>query len=337
MNSKACRAVALLCWTVALLCCALAAPVSAQVLLLDDGRWEVRGFEDPGAAQIQIEVDGAPAGAFAALHFRFEGDEVLVLRGDGNIEPMLPGGVPGATASLGRYWDCELGLVGPLRFVGLELPARSKKNGKLDLRGELSNLDSLVSEKLRLRIRPPKPDRLRLEFRYRLRTTRELCIDRDRRDTEEEFRVVELAARYGGPDAHTNDLTRYVRNRKLDCDIFDCDIDKITFCAPLVNETGYVIDKPRRLDSRTLSLFHTSNSPTASSTLELEIRKPKAHQIKPQGFVTESLDPLAANVAFWADWVEVKGRYGEGRKLGKFRFALEALPPRQPGCDRFQD
>jgi hypothetical protein len=324
-------------WVLALLYIASAAPVTAELLLLDDGRWQVHGVVEASAPRIQVQVDGTAAGEFAALRFRYRGDEVLVLRGDGEIEPRLPGGAPGATASLGHYWDCERGLVGPLRFVSLELPARSKKNGKLDLRGELSNLDSLVSEKLRIRIRPPKPERLRLEFRYRLRTTRALCIDRERRETQEEFRVVELAARYLGPDSHTNDLTRYVRNRKLDCDIFDCDIDKVTFCAPLVNETGYVIEKPRRLDSRKMSLFHTSDMPTRSPTLELEIRKPRAHDIKPQGFVDESVDPQARNVAFWADWVEVKGRYREGRKVGKFRFALEALPPREPGCDRVQD
>jgi hypothetical protein len=324
-------------WALASLCLALASPVSGQVSLLDDGRWEIHGLADAGAPQIQVQVDGSSAGHFAALRFRFLGDEVLVLRGDGEIEPTLPGGAPGATASLGRYWDCDRGLVGPLRFVALELPARSKKNGKLDLRGELANLDSLVSEKLRIRIRPPKPERLRVEFRYRLRTTRALCVDRERRDTQEEFRVVELAARYLGPDAHTNDLTRYVRNRKLDCDIFECDIDKITFCAPLANETGYVIEKPRRLDSRKMTLFHTSDAPTRSATLELEIRKPRAHDVKPQGFVTESVDPTTPNVTFWADWVKVEGRYGEGRKVGKFRFALEALPPRQPGCDRVQD
>jgi hypothetical protein len=322
---------------VSALLCVLASPVAADVSLLDDGRWEISGLTDAAAPQIQVQRDGAPAGSFAALRFRFQGDEVLVLRGDGEIEPMLPGGVPGATASLGRYWDCDQGLVGPLRFVALALPARSKKNGKLDLRGELSNLDSLVSEKLRIRIRPPQPDQLRLEFRYRLRTTRALCIDRERRDTEEEFRVVELAAQYLGPDVHTNDLTRYVRNRKLDCDIFDCDVDKVTFCAPLVNETGYVIEKPRRLDSRKMALFHTSDTPTRSATLEIELRKPHAHDIKPQGFVNGSLDPLERNVAFWADWVEVKGHYGEERKLGTFRFSLEASPPREPGCDRVQD
>ncbi|MEN8160972.1 MAG: hypothetical protein ABFS41_12940 [Myxococcota bacterium] len=324
-------------WKVLLLCCALATPAAADVTLLDDGRWLVNGVVDAAAPQIQVRVDDTPAGAFAALDFRYEGEPVLVLRGDGSVEPMLPGGVPGATAVLGRYWDCEAGLVGPLRFVGIDLPATSKKSGRLDLRGQLSNLDSLVSEKLRIRIRPPKPDRLRLEFRYRLRTTRQFCIDQDRRDTEEEFRVVELLASYLSPSANTNDLVRYVKRIELDCDFFDCDEDKVNACAALANETGYVFEGPRRLRTRRMALFHTSNTPAPSATVEIELRKPHSRHVKPQGFVTASSDPADRNVAVWADWVEVRGRYGEDRKVANFRFALELEPPRQPGCDRFED
>jgi hypothetical protein len=327
--------------TLLLLGCALAAPAAAQVTLLDDGRWRVTGVADAGAPQVAVSVDDVPSGAFAALRFEYAGDsgldEVLVLGGDGKIEPSLPGGVPGATATLGSYWDCERGLVGPLRFVSLELPARSKKSGRLDLRGELSNLDSLRSEKLKIRIREPKPSLLRLEFRYRLRATRELCIDLERRDTFEEFRVVELGASFLGPAVHTNDLTRYVKDLRFECDFLDCDVEKVTFCAPLVNQDGYVIDNPKRLDDEVLSLFHTSNVPAPTPTLELELRSPHPHDLKPQGFVTASSDPAQRNVAFWADWVEVRRRYAEGRKLANFKFALEAEPPRNPGCDRSQD
>jgi hypothetical protein len=328
-------------WAVLLACWALGAPAAAQVTLLDDGRWRIVGEPDASAPQIAVSVDDAPAGAFAALRLEYATDlafdEVLVLRGDGRIEPALPGGATGASASLGSYWDCERGLVGPLRFVSLELPSRSRKSGQLELRGELSNLDSLRSEKLRLRIRPPKPQRLRLELRYRLMATRDLCIDPVARDTQEEFRVVELAANFLGPGEHTNDLARYVKDLRLDCDFFECEIDRVTFCAPLVNETGYVIDRPRRLETRVLTLFHTSDAPAPTPSLELELRAPSPHNVKPQGFVTASSDPAGRNVAFWADWVEVDGRYRAGRKLASFHFALEAEPPRRPDCDRVQD
>jgi len=328
-------------WRLLVLCCALAAPAAAQTTLLDDGRWRVSGVADAVPPQVAVSVDGVPAGAFAALHFAYLGgggsDEVLVLRGDGTLLPTPPGGVPGASASLGSHWDCARGFVGPLRFVSLELPARSKKSGRLDLRGQLSNLDSLESEKLKIRIRTPKPERLRLELRYRLRATRELCIDRERRDTAEEFHVVDFTARFLEPSLHTNDLARYVKDLRLDCDFLDCDLERVTFCAPLENQTGYVIDTPRRLEDRRLWLFHTSNAPAATPTLLLEARSPRPHDLKPQGFVTEGSDPAARNVAFWADWVEVRGRYGAGRKVGDFKLALEAEPPRDPGCDRTQD
>ena len=86
-----------------------------------------------------------------------------------------------------------------------------------------------------------------------------------------------------------------------------------------------------------MSLFHTTDAPAPTPTLELELRSPSPRNVKPQGFVTASGDPAERNVAFWADWVEVDGRYGAGRKLANFKFALEAEPPRRPGCDRFQD
>jgi hypothetical protein len=324
-----------------LLCSALAAPAAAQVTLLDDGRWRVTGVADAAAPQIAVSVDEVSAGSFAELRFAFSDgggfDEVLVLRGDGALTPALPGGPPGASASFGSYWDCEAGLVGPLRFVSLELPARSKKSGVLDLRGELSNLDSLVSEKLKLRIRKPKPDKTRLELRYRLRTTRELCIDKARQDTAEEFHIVEFDANFLGPNVHSNDLTRYVKDLRFECDGLDCDVDRVSFCAPLVNQTGYVLDNPQRFEDERMWLFHTSDAPAATPTLLLELRKPSFRHAKPQGHVTESFDPTARNVQFWADWVKVNGQYGAGKKLSNFRFALEAEPPRDPSCDRTQD
>ncbi len=328
-------------WLGLLLCCALAAPAAAQVTLLDDGRWQVVGSADAGAPQIAVSVDDAPAGSFSELRFAFSdggaNDLVLVLSGAGALTPALPGGPPGASATFGSYWDCEAGLVGPLRFVSLELPARSKKSGVLDLRGQLSNLDSLESEKLKLRIRKPKPDKLRVELRYRLRTTRELCIDKARHDSAEEFHIVEFDASFLGPNVHTNDLTRYVKDLRFDCDGFDCDLDKVSFCAPLVNQTGYVLDNPQRLEDKRMWLFHTSGAPMPTPTLLLELRAPSFHHAKPQGFVTESADPSARNVSFWADWVKVNGHYGAGKKLANFRFALEAEPPRDPSCDRTQD
>jgi len=326
----------------ALLCYALTSPALADTALLDDGRWRVIGVDVGAEPQpIAVTQDGAGLGDFSALRIFFDLGAgfvpVLTLYAGGRIEPSLPPpAVPGATAVLGRYFECGAGLTPALRFVALELP-EGARSGHLELGGTLSNGDSLASEKLKLRLFDAKPDRVRIELRYRLVATRDFCVDPERRDTQEEFRIVELATSYLSPAQHLSDLTRYVKAIDLDCDAFgDCEFDRISFCAPLENTTGYVIDSPNRLHDPTLALFHTTNAPAASPTLELELSAPRPADVKPQGFVSESDDPAVRNVSFWADWVDVKRDQRAGRKVGTFRFTLEAKPPRRPSCDRNQ-
>jgi hypothetical protein len=327
---------------VALLCCLLAGPALADTTLFDDGRWRVVGV-DAGAERLPIAVTqgGTPLGSFAALRFfgSLDGAFVpaLTLFAGGTLEPVLPPpGVPGATAVLARYSDCDTGLTPPLRFVALDLPEKAKR-GHFDVRGTLSNLDSLESEKLRLRLLTPKPERVRVELRYRLEATRDLCVDREQSDATDEFRAVELVTQYLSPQQQLSDLTRYVKDVELDCDFFDCDLDKVRFCAALENVTGPVIDSPKRLQGRDLDLLHSSSAPEPTPSLSLELRSPHPHEFRPQGAVTASDDPVARNVSFWADWVEVRHEYHAGKRVGKFRFALEAQAPRSRDCDRRQD
>jgi hypothetical protein len=327
-----------------LLASLLAAPAPAHAgapgLLLDDGGWRVLGVD---AGAIPVSRGGAALGSFARLEFHYDLGagfvRVLSLADDGTIEPALPPpGVPGASLVLGRYFECEGGLVGPLRFSALELPEQAKGGGNLELRGTLSNFDSLVGEKLKLVLSKPKADVVRAELQFKLRATRDLCVDPERRDTQEEFRIVEIASRYVSPANHLSDLARYVKAIDLDCDTFgDCDFDRRSFCAPLENTTGYVIDSPNRLRDREVQLFHTTSLPAATPTIVVEMFSPSPGDVKPQGFVTASADPNARNVSFWADWSDVKREYRAGKKLASFRFALEAREPRQPGCDRTQN
>jgi hypothetical protein len=319
----------------------LAAPALAGggTTLFDDGAWRAVGV---GAGTMAVIGNGAQ-GDFAALEFSYDLGAgfvpVLRLLDDGTLEPRLPPpGEPGTTAVLGRYFECDGGLTGPLRFVSLELPEKAKGSGLLELTGTLSNFDSLVSDKLKIRLPRPKDDRVRVELQYKLRATRDLCVDPERRDTQEEFRIVELRTRFLSPAAHLSDLTRYVKAIDLDCDSFgDCDFDRRSFCAPLENVTGYVIDAPNKLRDREIGLFHTSNAPDPTPTLAIEMYKPSASSVKPQGFVTQSADPNARNVAFWADWADVKREHRNGKTVGSFRFTLEAEPPRDPSCDRRQN
>jgi hypothetical protein len=326
----------------ALLLVALPGPALADSTLFDDGRWRVVGV-DAGAEPLPIAVTqrGTPLGNFAALRFFFALDAgfvpVLTLFAGGTLEPSLPPpGVPGATAVLARYSDCEAGLTPPLRFVALDLPEKAKP-GRFDLRGTLSNGDSLESEKLRIRLRAPKPDRVRVELRYRLVATRDFCVDRTLEEATDEFRAVELVTQYLSPQQQLSDLTRYIKAVDLDCDLLDCDLDRISFCAALENVTGPVIDNPKRLEDRDLELLHTTNSPEPTPSLSLELRSPHPHAFKPQGSATASDDPAARNVSFWADWVDVRHENHAGKRVGSFRFALEARAPGSAGCDRRQD
>lgn len=326
----------------ALLAFWLAAPALAGVpgALFDDGRWRVLGVDAGG---IPVTRGGAALGSFASLDFHHDLGagfvRVLSLTDDGTLEPTLPPpGVPGATAVLGRYFECGGGLVAPLRFAALELPEQAKGGGSLELHGMLSNFDSLVGEKLKLLLAKPKSDVVRIELQFKLRATRDLCVDPERRDTQEEFRIVELRSRYLSPADHLSDLARYVKAIDVDCDVFgDCDFDRRSFCVPLENATGYVIDAPNRLRDREVQLFHTTSLPEPTPTLVIEMFSPSPGNVKPQGFVTASGEPGARNVSFWADWSDAKREYRAGRKLGRFRFALEAREPRDPSCDRTQN
>ena len=98
-----------------------------------------------------------------------------------------------------------------------------------------------------------------------------------------------------------------------------------------------MIDKPKRLEGRKLDLLHTTSTPAATPSLTIELRAPNPHQFKPQGQATASSDPLARNVSFWADWVDVRHKNRSGQRVGTFRLALEARAPESRGCDRRQD
>jgi hypothetical protein len=325
-----------------LLLLGLALPARADEILFDDGRWQVVGVDASAEPEpILVTRDGAPLGAFAALRVLYDVGAgfvpVVTLYAGGAIEPTLPPpGVPGATALLGRYADCDVGLTAPLRFTALELPAQAPAS-RLELRCALSNGDSLASEKLRIRVLAPTAERTRVELRYRLVAQRDLCVDASQHEATDEFRAVELLTQYLSSTQQLSDSTRYVKAVDLDCDVFDCDLDKEWFCADLANTTGPVLDNPRRLEGRPLQLVHTTDSPAATPTLSLEARSPHFHQLKPQGSVTESSDPLARNVSFWADWVGVKRQYRAGQRVGRWHFALEALPPERRSCDHRQD
>ena len=258
---------------------------------------------------------------------------MLTLLADGTIQPVLPApGVPGAVATLARYFECNTGLTDPLRFAALELPKKSN-NDFLKLKGTLSNFDSLVSDKLKLYVGRPESNLVQVQLQYKLKTTRDICVDQNRQNTQEAFRIVQLDSRFISSSNQLNDIARYTKNIDLDCDPF-CDLDRIRVCAPLTNTTGYLFDSPNRLADHLLELFHSTDAPEATPTLDVAMFSPGFNRVKPQGFVMQSSDPEALNVAVWADWVDVDKQYNANKTVGSFNFVIEAQKPSDPGCDR---
>jgi len=96
-----------------------------------------------------------------------------------------------------------------------------------------------------------------------------------------------------------------------------------------------VFDSPIRLADRRIELFHTTESPAATPTLDAILFSPSPGRVKPQGFVTES-DDLSLNVSLWGNWVDADKTYDAGKTVGSFDFVIEADKPDTAGCDRSQ-
>ncbi len=323
-----------------LLGCLLAAPALAGVgsELFNDGKWRVVGIPPGVEPPIAVTHDKTALGDFSALQFFFEKGGVFVLvltlSADGAIQPSVPSGVPGGVATLARYFECETGLTDPLRFTAIELPKKTS-NDFMKLKGEASNFDSLVTDKLKIYVIRPEDNLMDVEFVYKLKTTRDICLDQNRDQTQETFRIAQLDSRFVSGANQLNDTARYTKNIDLDCDLFgDCDLDRIRVCSPISNTTEYLFDDPNRLADHRIELFHSTELPDPTPTLDLIMFNPGFNRVKPQGFVTQSADPFALNVSLWAYWVDVKQQYNANKTVGTFDFVIEADKPDVPGCDR---
>ena len=320
----------------------MAAPAFAGAgsLLFDDGRWRVFGVPsgmDP--LPITVTQNKTTLGTFSSLSFLFDKGGVFVLvltlDSDGTIQPSVPSGVPGAVAQLTRYFECETGLTDPIRFTAIELPKKTS-NDFMKLKGEASNFDSLVTDKLKIYVIRPDNNLMDVEFQYKLKATRDICVDQARHETDEEFRIFQIDSRFVSAGNQLNDLARFTKNIDVDCNVFgDCNLDRVRECAPLSNTTGYIFDSPNRLADRRIELFHTTETPAATPTLDAILFSPAPNRVKPQGFVTES-DDLSLNVSLWGNWVDADKTYKTGKTIGSFDFAIEADKPDQAGCDRIQ-
>ncbi len=329
-------------WIIALVATG-AATAYAETNLLNSATWAIDGADDGGAnpRDIMILVDEVPVGAFSEVNFSYNFDgigptRVFSIKGNGALQPTLaPPSEPGALVSLVSYWDCEQGLIPPVEVV--ELSWKSKVAGKpvLDLRGQISNHNSIEATDVRLRFSQPKTNAVSVELQYQLRATRDFCVDLAKHDTQEEFRVVTFLGNYISTNVNNNDQVRYVKDDSTDCGPFvDCGKSKTSVCFALTDEEGYLISHPRRLADPRMWFVHRQTTPRNTPTLIAEFRAPGKGRIKPQGFVIPTVDPSEDNVRFWGNWVDAKRNYKDGQKVGKFRFILSAEPPREFGCEQ---
>jgi len=316
-------------------------PALADTNLFDNGTWSVIGVEgsDPAAHQIAVTVDKQPAGAYSelVLQFNFAGigpTPTCQISGEGPIRMLLPApSVPGGVFYLSSYWECGLGLIRPVAITELSFQTKGNAKSPLKVTGQLSNFDSLASSKLKLEFFPAETNRVQADLRYQLRATRDICVDLSGHDNQDEFRVASMAANYLSAASNQNDLVRYTRIQSKNCDPWTgCHTSRGTFCADLLNESGYLYPTSHRLGGPTLSLFHTQPVPAATPTLAVDFLSP--HGFKPQAFIAPVSDDVTPNVLVWANWLKVKDKYRSRHKLSSFHVVLTARDPDKPACDQ---
>jgi len=329
-------------WVIVLVAIGLV-PAHAETNLLDSATWTIVGTDDagPDPRNIAILVDNVQVGAFSEVNFsyNFTGigtTQVFSIKGNGALQPILPPpSVPGAHVALVSYWDCEQGLIPPMDVV--ELSWKSKVAGKpvLDVRGKISNQNSMQATDVRLRFLTPETNSVSVEMQFQLKATRDFCVDLTKHPTQEEFRVVTFLGNYVSTNVNENDQVRYVKDNSTDCGPFiDCGTSKESVCVSLTNEERYLFNKPQRLADPRIWFIHRQATPQDTPTLIAEFHAPGKGRFKPQGFVIPTADPSEENVRFWGNWVDAKRNYNSGKKVAKFRFTLSAEPPREFGCEQ---
>ncbi len=320
------------------LLCAMSLFGDTTLVSSDD--WLIIGTTDsgPNPSDIAVTVDKHPAGTFSEIDFYYNYStngfvRVLSIKGNGALQPTLPPpGASGAAFYLTSYWDCDQGLMPSLSIA--QLAFKSKAKGKMvDVKGALSNFDSLEADDLKLRLFAPESDNVRVDVQYGARATRDICVDETRAESEENFRVASMASTYLSADEHASDLARYTKVVDKTCVFGHCVVERESVCVALQNLDGLLLPNPRRLGSSTMGLFHTNSVPVNTPNITIDFKSPSKGRIKPQGSVTASDDPEAENVSYWGNWSDVKPSYRAGKKVCKVRCTLEATPPREPSCD----
>jgi hypothetical protein len=260
---------------------------------------------------------------------------VGTIKGNGEIRLSLPPpGEFGGSFYTAGYWDCDEGFVPTMMITGLDVRVMGGKNGALELRGRVTNGTSMAAKDFLMKVFPPGPNLMRVDVSYTLFATRDVCIDRNTHTNADDFPAVRMAANYLSADAQENDQARYVRVTEKVCFGFVCITKKKSFCDDLVNQDDFIVDSPVNLRGGALYLVHTQPVPQSTPTLQVKFTMPSAVSMKAQGFVTASADPAAQNVNLWANWTDAKPSYRSGKRIGKFHYSLQVVPPSTYTCDQ---
>jgi hypothetical protein len=315
-------------------------PCVADVALFEQSGWRVDGVTNVAPNSIAVSTNGVVLGQFTELKIFFDvgtNDFALVfsVHGNGTLRPSLPPpGVFGAASRLLGYWDCDSNSFVEMKIVALDIGTEIKnRTESLSLTGMISNNTSLEANDFSLLFPPPESDSVQAKVSYKLKATRDFCVDKNHQDLAEGFQVARLTANYLSNDVHDVDMARYIGVTDRICYYYGgCFVTSKRYCATLSNEAGYLFGNSHRMATDNIFLINTDGQPAESPTLQIDFRKPRPDRLKVQGLITTTGDADANNVAFWGNWTQPKRQYRNGKNVGSFQYTIKAIPPGPKDC-----
>ena len=312
----------------------------ADTNLVTSTTWVVDGTDDtgPSPTNITMSVKNHAVGSFSelAVSYNVGGSGVVAVctitgAGEIRITPPPPSEFGGSYFLTG-YWDCDNGFVPAMMFTQLDIRFKGGKNGYLQLKGKLSNGTSMASKDFQFKLYAPQPDLVYADVRYSLTATRDFCVDQTVHTNAENFPVLRMAGNYLSDTNQTVDKIRYLKVVSRTCVLGHCVTKKASYCEDLVNPEEFVFDGGTRIGDPMISLAHTLAA-VGAPTLGARILKPAHSQVRIQGSVAASSDPVAENVNFWPNWTGVKDSYRAGKKVEKFQYRLRIVPAGAVSCN----
>jgi hypothetical protein len=321
---------------------ALSARCAADTVLYNDGVWVVNGIDQAGTNlnRIAVSVGGEPAGSYTELAvFRSFGGgfpQVYSIKADGGLQPAVPAsGVLGGTFQLGGYSDCFAGKRLDLRFVTLNLQPNTTKFNSLVFNGVVSNGSTLQATDYCMTLSLPNDNTVRMDVRYALYATANLCVDQFEQQSGQGFLAVRIASNYISNQIMDNDGMRVKGFLGPFCDCCGCWWERGYICANFTNQTGSVLPYPAAMAGSRLLMLHRQVGPNNTAALSIDLKSPSRSGCTVQGSTVLSDDPSTNNVEIWINWDKAKPQYAVGQKVRTFRFRFEAEVPQPERCDFF--